>query len=361
LNETEDTLAIKEYLLGRLALAKQEVVEQRLLADDSYLEDLLIAEDELIDEYLGNKLSVPERESFRRHFLSTPERREKLRFAQTFRKYIESNSSLHSLGESKAIQSPSWFQSLKLSLRASNTATAFSLAAALLLAVLAGLLLIRDRSLQRQLEELRVEKTNSNSHQDSHVKETQQRLALGDERNAQLNEELQRVQQQRQELEAEIARLEKEKLKYFQTMTRQVQFANNFGTQQRNYVNPMPGGNTAGQSFMTPVLALGGVRSETGGLLEVSIPKGTGVVSLPLRVDDDKYQKYRASLITDSGQTIHTRKNLKPRQINGQRVVVFTVPAGVISPGEFQLRLIGATRDGRSEPIGSYYFRAVMQ
>jgi hypothetical protein len=338
LNETEDTLAIKEYLLGRLALTKQEEVEQRLLADDSYLENVLIAEDELIDEYLGNKLSAQERDSFRRHFLSTPERGEKLRFAQTFRKYLESNSSLDSLGESKADQSPSWFQSLKFSLRASNMATAFSLAAALLFAVFAGLLFIRDRNLQRQLEELRTENTNSTKASDSQTdKEAQQRLALESQRNAQLNADLQRAQQQRQQLEADLARLEKEK-------ERQT-----------------PGGSISGRSFMTPVLALGGVRSETSALREVSIPKGTGVVSIPFRVDDDKYQRYRASLITDSGQTIQTRNNLKPREINGQRVVVFTVPAGAISPGEFQLRLIGATRDGRSEPIGSYYFRAVKQ
>lgn len=338
MKETEDTLAIKQYLLGRLELTKQEEFEHRLLTDNAYLEELLIAEDDLVDEYERNKLSSDELESFHRHFLSTPERREKLRFAKTFRKYVESSASPDSLSESEVDQSPSWFQSIILLLRPRHMTTAFSLAAALLFAVLAGSLLVRDRNLQRHLKELRAENTNSTKPLDSQSnQETQQKLALGAERNAQLNSELQRAQQQRQQLEAEIARLEKEK---------DVQ---------------IPPGNPSGRSFMAPVLALGGVRSGTGELQEVAIPKGAGVLNIPLSVADDKYRSYRGSLLTDSGQAIQTRNKLRPREINGQRVLVFSVPANAVSPGEFQLRLAGAMPDGRFENIGSYYFRVARQ
>src|SRR6266850_399854 len=332
--ETEDTPAIKQYLLGRLELAKQEAFEQRLLTHEPYLEDVLIAEDELVDEYLGNKLSPDERDRFRQHFLSTPERREKLRFATTFRKYIDGTASTDSLPEGAAEQGPSWFQSIILALKSTNMVTAFSLAAALLFAVLAGLLFVRDRNLRRQLEELRAENTNPTKLLDSQShQEIQQKLALEAERNAQLNAELQRAEQQRQQLEAQIARLEKEK------------------------PGQVPSGNTSERSFMAPVLALGGARSGTGGLQEVTIPKAARVVNIPLSVADNDYQAYRGILLTDSGQIIQTRNNLTPREINGQRVVMLSVQSSAVSSGEFQLRLVGKTPNGRDQTVGSYYFR----
>lgn len=67
-------------------------LEERILSDDGFYEELLIAEDELIDQYLLGALSEAEQHSFVSHFLITEERREKLRFAKTLRKYLDAKA-----------------------------------------------------------------------------------------------------------------------------------------------------------------------------------------------------------------------------------------------------------------------------
>lgn len=82
--EPED---IKQYLLGDASPQTQQAIEERLLTEESFLEELSLAEEELIDDYVGGELSAAERERFEQHFLCTPERQRKLRFAQTFTRY----------------------------------------------------------------------------------------------------------------------------------------------------------------------------------------------------------------------------------------------------------------------------------
>ncbi|HJU55241.1 MAG TPA: hypothetical protein VJ715_11740 [Pyrinomonadaceae bacterium] len=78
---------IKQYLLGDASPQTQQAIEERLLTEESFLEELSFAEEELIDDYVGSELSAAERARFEQHFLCTPERQRKLRFAQTFMRY----------------------------------------------------------------------------------------------------------------------------------------------------------------------------------------------------------------------------------------------------------------------------------
>lgn len=87
--DAKDQQLIRSYLLGHLTKESQlQQVEERLLIEDPYFQELLALEDDLIDEYLGDALSAADKERFEQHFLSTPERRQKLRFAVSLKKYI---------------------------------------------------------------------------------------------------------------------------------------------------------------------------------------------------------------------------------------------------------------------------------
>lgn len=77
-----DQDAIRKYLLGQLDDDRKQEVEERLLGEDAFFEELEIAEDELIDEYLAAQLTPPDHESFEKYFLATPQRQQSLRFAQ---------------------------------------------------------------------------------------------------------------------------------------------------------------------------------------------------------------------------------------------------------------------------------------
>ncbi|HEX3560755.1 MAG TPA: hypothetical protein VHU19_16240 [Pyrinomonadaceae bacterium] len=89
--DAQDNKELRQYLLGDLTQPAQQRVEQRLLTEDDFFEEMLLGEEELIDDYVGGNLSVEDRLKFERHFLSTPERHRQLRFARAFRRYAASS------------------------------------------------------------------------------------------------------------------------------------------------------------------------------------------------------------------------------------------------------------------------------
>jgi hypothetical protein len=87
-NRKDQEGLIRRYLLGLLEQDEQRQLEERLLSDTEYFEELLVAEDELVDEYIEGALSEGEREKFEHYFLATPERQRKLSFARALKNHI---------------------------------------------------------------------------------------------------------------------------------------------------------------------------------------------------------------------------------------------------------------------------------
>jgi tetratricopeptide (TPR) repeat protein len=104
MDRNNDEKQIISYLLGELEEDDRRQVEERLFTSDEYFDLLLVSEDDLIDDYVKSRLSAREREKFETHFLSTPERRERLRFAMAFRQHIER--------EDKPVIRPEWWRRL---------------------------------------------------------------------------------------------------------------------------------------------------------------------------------------------------------------------------------------------------------
>lgn len=67
--------------------AGRRVIEKEIMLDEDFNERLSIAEDELIEQYLDGDLDDFETERFNQFFLKTPERNQKLRLAINLRKY----------------------------------------------------------------------------------------------------------------------------------------------------------------------------------------------------------------------------------------------------------------------------------
>jgi CHAT domain-containing protein/cytochrome c-type biogenesis protein CcmH/NrfG len=88
--EIQEHPELKEYLLGAITLEEaRERVEKRLMLDEEYYEDMLAVEEELTQNYVDGKLSPAEKQAFEQHFLISDERREKVKFARTFRTYVD--------------------------------------------------------------------------------------------------------------------------------------------------------------------------------------------------------------------------------------------------------------------------------
>ncbi|HMF55450.1 MAG TPA: CHAT domain-containing protein [Pyrinomonadaceae bacterium] len=87
--QPDDQKVIKQYLLGELETENlRRQVEERLLTDDDFFQELELYEDELVDLYLSDALTPGERVNFESHFLLSTEHRRKLGFARALRKYV---------------------------------------------------------------------------------------------------------------------------------------------------------------------------------------------------------------------------------------------------------------------------------
>ena len=126
---------LRQYLLGQLAEELREQTETGLLEHDELFEELLIVEDELTDDYLSGTLSADEQTNFEQHFLVTPERIEKLRFARTFKRRLAA-------APSQELATGKFWPALKAR---QFKVWGLAVTALLLIAVIAGLWIINDR------------------------------------------------------------------------------------------------------------------------------------------------------------------------------------------------------------------------
>lgn len=157
---------IREYLLGRSSSEDSALVEEQLLADEEFYQQLLIVEDELVDQYLAGSLPDPEREPFENYFLVAPERREKLRFTRNLKKYVSRAEANRAPVVSPASPSPK-----RLSFW-SNPILSYSLAAAaLVLVALAGIMIFRNQNTPQTGKALAVELVPGLSRGDKEVKQ----------------------------------------------------------------------------------------------------------------------------------------------------------------------------------------------
>lgn len=73
---------LRKYLLGNLSEAERDQLEAEYFRNDEAWSILNATEDDLIDSYVHGQLTGDEKKQFERHFLSSSERRDRLRFAR---------------------------------------------------------------------------------------------------------------------------------------------------------------------------------------------------------------------------------------------------------------------------------------
>lgn len=97
---------LRQYLLGDLTEEARRLVEQRLMTEPDFLEELLAGEEELIDEYVGDELSGGEQEKFEQHFLCTAERQRQLSFARALRRYVSESADSKTEAVAEQVETP---------------------------------------------------------------------------------------------------------------------------------------------------------------------------------------------------------------------------------------------------------------
>jgi hypothetical protein len=79
---------IKQYLLNTLSEADRAQLEMRYFEDDDLYHRLQIMEEELITDYVYDRLTASERRSFGEHYSVTPERRKRIETARNWKRVI---------------------------------------------------------------------------------------------------------------------------------------------------------------------------------------------------------------------------------------------------------------------------------
>lgn len=305
--------AIRKYLLGNLSQAEQEKLEERLMTEDDVFSQVLVHEDELIDEYLVGSLPAPERDAFEKHFLTTPERRQKLGFARSLTKYVEASSPTKS-----PLTQPSFVKALMALLRVQQPAVQYSFAAiALVLTVGIFWPILEVVKLQNEAAQMRAHQTTSLTAFNG----LSQQIGEEQKRSQDLMEQLRQQQQSRTALEEQLASM------------------------QRPAIVSFP---------LTP-----GLVRDFGAMKKLIIPPATELAQLSLSVDGENYDNYRAVLQGASGEEVLSLNRLSITRKNGIGTIVMPIPVGLLEPGDYIVKLIGLKSGSSPEDIGKYYFRVL--
>src|SRR5438045_641500 len=92
-DQIRDEGRLTRYLLGDLPDEERERLDELSVVDDDFCWRLKAAEDDLVDSYVKGELDSESMKLFRAVYLSSPKRREKVRFAETLAAVAERQGS----------------------------------------------------------------------------------------------------------------------------------------------------------------------------------------------------------------------------------------------------------------------------
>ncbi len=81
----------RRYLLGQLTDDEEQKLEERLLVEDDFLQEVELTKDELAQEYASGELTTKERKWLQENYLASPEGKQRHVFAKTFDQYVRSH------------------------------------------------------------------------------------------------------------------------------------------------------------------------------------------------------------------------------------------------------------------------------
>lgn len=135
-----DAAAMTRYLLGELSDGERDELEARYFRDGSAFDALVDVENALVDDYVRGRLAPETRARFEAHYLSTPERRERVRFARAL---VTVTDRQPAAAPDARADEPTGWRAWWVSLGRVRLVTA---AAAAVLLMAAGLWLVLDQS-----------------------------------------------------------------------------------------------------------------------------------------------------------------------------------------------------------------------
>jgi hypothetical protein len=323
------------YLLGELSEDEKIRMEDAFFVDDAKFEALELAEDELIDAYVRNELTSEDRRQFTAKLLTSPRLVERVNFARIL---VDKADSII-LPEAEASSQPAYSFSSPAAKPKTNwlrnfftqqPAWGIAMATCAVLIVVGSLVLVsgwlRVRKESAQLTAERAALQQQKEELDKRAGEQRSNIE-------QLNAELQREREQQAEDRKSIGQL-----------------------QQAQESKEKPPGSvltTIATVFLTP----GSLRSGGGSKSRLIIGPETTAARVQLALEKNEYPAYSATIKTVNGATVHRQSQLRARTAGAGPVLLVSIPARLLSPGDYVVHLDGLTASGQVESVSDYSFR----
>ena len=303
--ESVDELLLVKYLLGNLTEEEEVRVEDRAFADRDYMSALDAAEADLIDAYVSGDLTQADRRAFEHRFLTSPQRRSKVEFAQALARVTAEAAPLASRDPKPAT---TWLASWN-PIRAWNPALRFAGALGAVICVAGGSWLVVENASMRS------------------------RVSL--------------LETQRRDLEIRTQGLKQE---LSQAQTR----ADGLAAQMQS---PPSSEGSRGSLVASLVLMPGLSRAESR-VEQLVLDRGTQIAHIEIQLEPrDEYVRFRADLHTRSGKEILALGDIARRRVGDGYTVSMDIPASALGTGEYELALKGLRDGAGPQDVGYYYFR----
>jgi hypothetical protein len=316
-----DDQVLVRYLLGTLPEEEAERLDGLSIADDAFAWQLNAVENDLVDGYVRGELSGEILARFKKSYLSSPKRLQKLEFAEALSSFDAKTASAAAQAvsamtvpgskpkqeSSRGLPARRWFSAQHLVPQWGFTG------GALLLLFAAGYLLLDNVRLRRQTTVAQ----GSHAAFEQHEQELQRQL--NDERaaNAVLAKEL----DNRRESPLNLDHLR-----------------------------------TVSALLLPPTRGAGRVPT-------VSLTGGTELVVLLLTLESDDFPVYRVRLKdTATNQIVWLSANLEAAPGGSNNIVSVSFPAHLLKQKNYVLELSGvSSKEGRAELIGGYPIRVAIK
>ena len=315
-----DDRLLTQYLFRSLSEEETERLDELSVVDDDFAARLNTVENDLVDAYVRRELPAEEASRFKSAYLSSPRRREKVRFAATLVSFEQRAENKPMVARPEAGRAEkkresagkrffgNWFGTSR---RASTWfAALWGLAgAALLLLAASGYLLNSNRELRQE-----VKKAES-------VRAT--------------------LVQQQEQLQHQIA----------------IMAAANPANQGRDDRSPLSLDHLRVAAFMLGPALRGAVAPPS-----VSWSANTDLVVLQLELESSEFSNYRATIQDSSSRHAAWQNDaLKPASEGNRRVLSIAFPPSVLKSGNYVVQLEGVRANGATELVSSYPFRGVVK
>jgi Flp pilus assembly protein TadD len=110
----EQQFELRAYLLGKyIEEAKKEKIEEKLMLDEDYFQQLLLEEEDLIEDYIDDELDADEKKCFESHFLIPVERCEKVKSTLLLKKHREENAPVIFRPEGEKPAQKKWYDFIR--------------------------------------------------------------------------------------------------------------------------------------------------------------------------------------------------------------------------------------------------------